>query len=51
MRLHMYTQWYTHARTADIARTPCLASQPEIVDTFRKVRGTLYQRLWGGFIC
>lgn len=33
---------YTHGtHAADIARTQCLASQPEIVDTFKKVRGAL----------
>lgn len=38
---------HTERRSADNARPPCLASQPEIVDTFAKVRRALRQGFVG----
>lgn len=47
----VYKQVRAHAerRSTDIAKPPCLASQPEIVDTFAKVRCTLRQGFVGRF--
>lgn len=46
----IYKQVREHAEThsADFARPPCLASQPEIVDTLAKKR-TLHQGIAGRF--
>lgn len=49
---HIYKQVRAHVEThsADIARPPCLASQPEIVDTFAKSEArTLHQGIVGRF--
>lgn len=40
---------HAERRSAEIARPPCLASQPEIVDTFAKVRRILRQGFVGRF--
>lgn len=45
----MHTQIHTNTHKADIARMWCLASQPEIFDTFKKVRGALHQSFVGRF--